>query len=44
MAISRDEHAEDTAIAYAGFGSGAKILPEPERAICIHVYDAAIQV
>jgi hypothetical protein len=49
MATSHDEHAaEDTAIVYAGFGSGAKILeakilPEPDRAICIHVCGAVIQ-
>jgi hypothetical protein len=50
MAISHDEHAaEDTGIVYAGFGSeakilGAKILPELDRAICIHVCGAVIQV
>jgi len=50
MAISHDEHAaEDTTIAYAGFASEvkileAKILPEPDRAICIHVCGAVIQV
>jgi hypothetical protein len=45
MASSHDEHAaEDTTIVYAGFIREARILPEPERTICIHVCGAGIQV
>jgi hypothetical protein len=44
MTISHDEHAaQDTAIVYAGFAREVKILPEPQRAICIHVCGAVIQ-
>jgi hypothetical protein len=50
MAISHDEHAaEDTAVVYAGFASEVKILeakisPELDCAIFIHVCGAVIQV
>jgi hypothetical protein len=44
MAISHDEHAaQATAKVYAGFAREVKILPEPQRAICIHVCGAVIQ-